>query len=263
MSPLPLLPVTPPRPVPAPWGGTSVLVAACGLGIFANLMGLRVMDPDAASTGTISSISLIICIVGSCVMFLLTPALLLAEAFLGGRQIATSYTSRLGQVIAWGFLFFVAATVAAPMPMPSSKARNAGVQANVNTVRMGLEQYATDHNGKYPPVNRWQQVLCAKGTGYLPGDQMPRSPWSKQPQTALLRIEGLGLPGAAAIAAGKPLPQTQTKVGLGRVAVEGPDHAQDYGAILYDMDPKTDTYVLYGIGRNNKEAIVAADVSNQ
>jgi len=48
------------------------------------------------------------------------------------------------------------------------KARNAGVQANINTIRMGLEQYATDNNGSYPATGSFAQTAGLLTNNYIP-----------------------------------------------------------------------------------------------
>jgi len=44
--------------------------------------------------------------------------------------------------------------------------------------------------------------------------------------------------------------------------VNAPAAAADYGAIEYDLDTGSQTYVVYGTGKKGKAAIDAAQVSN-
>jgi len=144
------------------------------------------------------------------------------------------------------------------------KARNAGVQANVNTVRMGLEQYSTDNNGSYPSgtIGSGSALMT---NNYLPGNALPRSPWCKGPQTSGLGAAGSPFISAASIAAGSPLPALNTSAALiassGGIA-EPPSTSSHYGALEYDLDGPSQTYVVYSTGKKSKAAIVAAQVSN-
>ena len=157
------------------------------------------------------------------------------------------------------FLIFLAAV--APMEAAGThKARNAGVQANLNTVRMALEQYATDHNGHYPRSQDFVRALCAPGTNYLPGDKLPRGPWSKGVQTVPLG-PAYGLPSAREYEQRQPKVMSM-ELGSGRESLDGANSLLSYGAVVYDMNPATDTYVIYGIGKKGSKAIVAAFVSN-
>jgi type II secretion system protein G len=144
------------------------------------------------------------------------------------------------------------------------KARNAGVQANINTVRMGLEQYATDNNGSYPTVASFVDNTAAGllTNNYIPGNNLPRSPWSKNPQKSAIAFAAPQI-SAADIAAGSALPPIGTTLNAaGAVNVSSPTGAADYGAIEYTLDPGSQTYACYGTGKKAKAAINAAQVSN-
>ena len=148
------------------------------------------------------------------------------------------------------------------------KARNAGVQANINTVRMGLEQYATDTNGSYPTTADYVTV----GTGgllqggYLPGNRLPRSPWCTVSQASAITV-ATPMKSATDVAAGSPMvtPNTpEAVIADGGVPGAGsaPAAAKDYGAMMYQYEGGSQTYVLYGSGKKGKKALVAAQVSN-
>jgi type II secretion system protein G len=144
------------------------------------------------------------------------------------------------------------------------KARNAGVQANINTIRMGLEQFATDNNGSYPGTGSFM----ATGAGglltnnYIPGNAMPRSPWSKAAQSGFV-APASSLVGASLIAGGSQLPPIGTLLAsTGNVQAASPASYTDYGAIEYDLDTASQTYVVYGTGKKSKAAIIGAEVSN-
>ncbi|MDB5097716.1 MAG: prokaryotic N-terminal methylation motif domain protein [Cyanobacteria bacterium RYN_339] len=167
--------------------------------------------------------------------------------------------------IGTAFGVLVGVGIVASVAMPSfmgcgvDRARDAGVQANLNTVRMGLEEYATDHGGKYPPADRLVPALAH----YLPGNRLPKSAWSKAPQRTGIAVAGTDLPTAKQIAATGTAPTKGLVVGKGEVPAKGPESAYQYGAILYDLDAKSQVYVLYGIGQKNKTAQVVAVASNQ
>lgn len=143
------------------------------------------------------------------------------------------------------------------------KARNAGVQANINTIRMGLEQYATDNNGSYPATNSFMITAGLLTNNYIPGNAMPRSPWSKNAQTTFVIGSGNSMVGASTIAGGTAMPPIGTVMAtVGNVNPTAPAAATDYGAIEYDLDPASQTYVVYGTGKKAKAAIIGAGVSN-
>ena len=143
------------------------------------------------------------------------------------------------------------------------KARNSAVQSNVNTVRLGLEQYATDHNGVYPitgAASIYTQGLSAGN--YLPGNKLPRSPWCVDSQVTGFTMAGAPEVNALSVAGGSALPALPaTSLAVGVVA-DPPNATANYGNIHYDQDPGSQTYVLYGTGKNNKTAVVAAEQSN-
>lgn len=160
----------------------------------------------------------------------------------------------------WGLMAALAgyallASIALPNYAPADHhGRNPYARACGTTLRMAVEQYATDHEGRYPTRAGWLAAVRQRGGGYLPGEHLPTI-WSKTPQGAALAPPP-PLVGAAAIAAGaRPSPE-QTDLGPGRVAEEGPVDARCYGALLYDHDPKTETYVIYAIGKKAGERAV-------
>lgn len=143
------------------------------------------------------------------------------------------------------------------------KARNASLQANVNTVRLGLEQYSTDHNGHYPASDRW--IIDLSTNNYLPDNRMPGDPWMKDARQLSSTIaKPAGLPTAVQIAKGTKLEKVGRVVGVGHAPDpwKGPLAPVEYGAIVYDRDPESDTYVLYGIGEKDGHAIVSTIATN-
>jgi hypothetical protein len=134
--------------------------------------------------------------------------------------------------------------------------RESGVRANVSTVAMALEQYASDHDGQYPRADHWVEDLTREHRNYLPGNKLPRSPWATQAQTAALTPAGTGLPTASQLGDRAKTAIRGAVVGKGEAPRTAPTSAYQYGAILYDLDPKTQTYVLYGVGQKHKRAEV-------
>jgi type IV pilus assembly protein PilA len=144
------------------------------------------------------------------------------------------------------------------------KARNSAVQGNTNTVRMALEQYSTDNNGSYPSstVNTGQ----LSSGNYLPGNRMPRSPWGTTAQTANIDPAGNEI-AASSVVAGNTMPSAGSNLGASNAAVDGgvttqPSSTTHYGAIAYNLDAGSQTYVVYGTGKKGKSAIVGTAVSN-
>ncbi len=149
------------------------------------------------------------------------------------------------------------------------KARNASVAANINTVRMALEQYSTDNNGSYPTLSSFGTMV---GSGnYLPGNRMPKAPWSTSSQTAyLIPAAGTGATGDTKgwdvneVANGTA---TLNSVGTiidtgGAVASDKPSLNKHYGFVAFNYAPDNQVYILYGTGKKNKTAIVGATTSN-
>ncbi len=145
------------------------------------------------------------------------------------------------------------------------KARNASVAANVNTVRMALEQYGTDNNGSYPAAaNVLNNTTGIIKNNYLPGNKMPKAPWSTGNQTVAGVPVGVGMPTVTQIADGT---STLGRVGdtiiaTGKVVTTAPAATTDYGFVAYDYAPDDQVYVLYGTGKKNAAGVIAGGASN-
>lgn len=152
------------------------------------------------------------------------------------------------------------------------KARNASVAANINTVRMALEQFGTDNNGSYPTLGTGAtgslKAMVDSGN-YLPGNKMPKAPWSTGNQTTYDKAPS----GSGGVADGWKVQKvadgaaTLNSVGTvidasGVVSSTQPSDNKHYGFVAYDYAPDNQVYVLYGTGKKNKTAIVAATTSN-
>ncbi|MEB3329276.1 MAG: prepilin-type N-terminal cleavage/methylation domain-containing protein [Candidatus Sericytochromatia bacterium] len=145
------------------------------------------------------------------------------------------------------------------------KARNASVAANVNTIRMALEQWATDNNGSYPASTTWLNANAAglRTGGYLPGNRLPKAPWSANAQTVAKIPAATVQEGIANIAGGTAtLTPIGTVIDNSGVVATAPSENLHFGFIAYDYAPDNQIYVVYGTGKKNRAAITAAGTSN-
>ena len=183
-----------------------------------------------------------------------------------GRRARRGFT--LIELLVVVVIIGILASVALPSFIGAQdKARNASVSANINTIRMGLEQFGTDNNGSYPSQGAWLNNTSGSGiltNNYLPGNRMPKAPWSVNPQTAMVAPDSQ-LKGVSVIADGTA---TLSSVGTiitgansGKVA-PAPSLVVDYGFVAYDYAPDNQIYVIYGTGKKNKSAVVAGASSN-
>lgn len=197
--------------------------------------------------------------------------------------LARRLTKRLGDRKRRGFTLIellvvvVIIGILASVALPSfvgaqDKARNASVAANINTVRMALEQYSTDNNGSYPTVGDDTDIGLkgmVESGNYLPGNKFPKAPWSTGNQTV---YDGVPT-GDEGIADGWKAQEvadgdaTLNSVGTvistsGVVKTAAPAENAHYGFIAFDYAPDNQVYILYGTGKKNKTAIVAATTSN-
>jgi type II secretion system protein G len=154
------------------------------------------------------------------------------------------------------------------------KAKNSAVAQNITTVKMGLEQFATDNSGAYPVDTKLADTatgigLGQAGKGYLAGDKLPISPWAKvvQSDTDVPAYTGAVIAGGTAgAAAGNPLNTLGHVINAAGEAkntvAAPPNDTKDYGYISYSYDTGSQVYVLYGTGKDKSSAVVAAGVSN-
>lgn len=134
--------------------------------------------------------------------------------------------------------------------------RNGEMQAAVNTVRLAVEEYANDHGGSYPTTEGWMAAVAQKD--YLTGHQLPKNPWTRQPQRARVAMPK-GLPTAKMRVLGARKVAEWAPLGKGREPdrQRGAVDALDFGALIYDCEPRSNNYVIYGIGKQGDQAIVA------
>lgn len=173
------------------------------------------------------------------------------------------------------------------------KARNSAVTSNMKTVKLALEQYATDNNGTYPEPPSWLSALAggggASGSGkggsgkgkgkgkkkgcgddcmdgleeYLPGGELPKSPWSSEGAEMFAKINDKLTKSKDIVEGTATLTPKDTKIADAGQVPDGPAYkVEEYGAISYQYTPAATTYVLYATGKKGKAAIVAAADSN-
>jgi general secretion pathway protein G len=164
-------------------------------------------------------------------------------------------------IVLVGILAWVAWPASAEV---QDRANNATVAANVNTIRMALEQYATDHKGTYPTSAGFIAVMTTRG--YMLGNRMPLAPWSANVQTNMLGPAGAsaGQTPLSEVAAGKGTmsPPGSLITENGKVAARPTSH-DCFGFIAYDYSPEAEIYMVYGTGKRNKAAITVSGASTR
>lgn len=132
-------------------------------------------------------------------------------------------------------------------------------------IRLALENFATDHNGEYPPAAIWLAALKQPGNQTRPDHRPPTNPWD--PAGGPLAIARgpwpAALPRAAGVASGtQTLPPSGLDLGPGYLPGEGPADALTFGTVFYDYDPATQVYVVYAIGNVGGHATLIAALTN-
>lgn len=176
------------------------------------------------------------------------------------------------RILFFGLLLAIVGSIALPSYLDMGrKALNASASANLNTVKVALEQYAKER-GRLPAAAEFPKGLMVRD--YLPGNQLPKAPWSLVPQGSRVSLDRCPYPltTAARFREGSPLPPVGTDVGpvhpAGdldyRAMAQAIDAAsfdgQTPGAILYDATPDGKVAVLYGLGLRKDRCIIAAAV---
>lgn len=166
----------------------------------------------------------------------------------------------------------IVATIAVPgYGDAQDRARNTAVMANVDACRMALEQYAADHKGRYPYDNEGRPDHFASrapghflGGNYLPGNQLPASPWGQQPQAVRIRPEGPSMPMVPDIEDGYAPPPPDTPLYAQGQVQDPPSRYDHYGGLAYDVTEggSQTEYVLYGIGKKGDQAVSVLAVTN-
>jgi len=162
----------------------------------------------------------------------------------------------------------ILASVAVPsFADAQDRARNAAMQSNSRVVQQALEAYVGDHQGRYPQDNNTGDGFGSntpgsgfQSDGYLPGNQLPKSPWCAQSQTAVIAFDG----STAAGGVGQALAEPGTPLGRDGIVATKPTLIQHYGALVYDtwstgaaLGPQQTAYVLHAIGKRRDQATIA------
>ena len=177
----------------------------------------------------------------------------------------------------------ILASVAAPSySMAMDKARNAKVQANVKVLQSALEQYAADYRGSYPGgyINNSttydgnMATTADKMDSYLPGGKIPVSPWAPAGVSQIVfgstsyRVgagANTGMTTAANAANGTAMTDLGTSLaGVAQVPDTNVNSAlkSRFGALVYDYDGASTTYVIYGCGKNRQQSVLVGKASN-
>lgn len=148
------------------------------------------------------------------------------------------------------------------------RSRNAQMAGNVKTVAVALEKYA-DENGAYPNGSFF--ITGPNGfidKGYLPGNKVPRSPWTVHPQTGdelnhahqLVATGGTTFHDLQVAANSKTAPPGWTSM-VGRLN-DPPVDYMDFGMIRYQYIASSGVYVLLGNGKLGGNTVIVAPTSN-
>lgn len=134
-------------------------------------------------------------------------------------------------------------TIYFPRPNPLE-----ALSGHAHSVSMTLEEYARVHGGHYP-----RDVLEANAVfkGAYGSTALPPGPWGGRQQALLPICRELG-------SVDRPTPKG-TALGDGS-QVRHIRECRHFGALLYDGDPDGKHFVLYGIGKRGRSAVVAVVV---
>jgi len=139
---------------------------------------------------------------------------------------------------------------AAQQAIQRELAANNRVKAEVLLTILALEEYAVDHGGVYPPSDGLVADLSER---YLPDGMMPANPWVPP---GLRQGNAVGVNALLAAAGKQPTP-VGTALGAGKTADSSQFDALTFGAVIYDYEPRSQNYVIYGIGRRGDQAVVS------
>ena len=142
----------------------------------------------------------------------------------------------------------------APDPGPAARrpydpAAEPWLAAAGRTIQAGLATFAATHDGRHPPVAQFPVELVT----YLPEADLPASPaWPE----GIRQVRNVAIAAPLVGAAGAPA-AIGTVIGRGRLPTSDQDFdARTWGAWIYDHDPASNRYVLYGVGRSGDFAVV-------
>ena len=140
------------------------------------------------------------------------------------------------------------------------------VASRVLLLARALEQQAYRRNR---PASAFKYPANAEFMAFVQGLGMADDPL-ENPWTGVVQGErvapgpGTELPLARAIATGDAeLPPMGSRLGTGHMPQTPAYTVRSYGALIYDHDPKSDTFVLYGVGRLGEEAVLVGVVRSR
>ena len=152
------------------------------------------------------------------------------------------------------------------------KRANAATGADANRImatrvlRLGqaLERHATRQDRLPGQMAYPLTVAFPAFVRSLPeGEKLLRSPWGEPSQAKPVHAGGAtGLPTATQHLRGAEPPTLRVPLGPGTPPVAGGYSALTYGALVYDHDPVSDTFVLYGIGEAEGKAVIVAETDS-
>ncbi len=126
------------------------------------------------------------------------------------------------------------------------KAKNSGVQANVHTVQMAVEQYGVDNGGAYVALSA--SVIKADGN-YIAGDTYPKTAWNTKQ--------------AAEIALTTATANDADNKSYGGGSAVVPTTQAHYGAIAFlASGSANDKYDIHGSGKKGSVSIKVNGVRN-
>jgi hypothetical protein len=177
----------------------------------------------------------------------------------------------VGMLVGGVTLAVAVAAVHGMASAPRVLAQNEGIlfqSANVKPVVQALRHYAsTSTDGRnFPKPEDWVDQLSERGL--LPGNVLPASPWTEAAgwfsSTGPLHRQvnepnwPTELVGAKQLAHGARASTIGTVLGVGHAPVRNTFETTTYGTLLYDADPTGQVAVLYGIGKQGGNAVVAS-----
>lgn len=172
----------------------------------------------------------------------------------------------------------ILASIAGPSYVAAlERVRNANVKSGTKSLQVSVEQYVSSHNGGVPHVTGWCSATDSSGfptiveAGVLRGGKLPKSPWGGIQNNIIMRPTSL--PAASRLESESSptvLPTPGFDLGDGRVVETGPTTATDFGAFIYNSTTTGagsassfgSTYVIYGVGKRGRSAVVAVATSN-
>ena len=149
--------------------------------------------------------------------------------------------------------------VAAPLE-PNRQTAERVISLKQALERRGDFRHSSAVTAFFPPADSFIAFVLAQPHG----ETLLLSPWGDVQQYQVIKpTTDSGLPTAAERHQGYPTPALGSELGPGVMPIPGAFTPYTYGAILYDQDPRSGRYVLYGIGRRQNSAILVASAEGE